>query len=179
MGGKRPFLLSGAMLSLYGACVGAVVLNAMRGRWGSAAWFPVAVGGVATMAIVPLTGMLEKGVESGARAQAVFFFVLGTLLLAVLPFLGRKDVLLICGVVVMSGIFLYAGLATCLEWPGFGPPADPDACPVCGCEDIGDDGICRGCGELVGPVYCPRCGCVIADDEGGVCQKCGVERDGV
>src|SRR4051794_7276838 len=111
MGGKRPFLLSGAMLSLYAACIGALVLNGTRGRWGSATWFPVAVGGVAAMGIIPLIELLQHGVEAGTRAQAVFFFVMGALFLAVLPFLGRKDLLLIYGVVVISGIFLYGGLA--------------------------------------------------------------------
>jgi hypothetical protein len=176
MGGKQPFLLSVPMVSLYGACVGAVVLNGMRGRWGSTGWYPFAVGGVAVMAIIPLQLLLIQGLAS-AWGRAVFFFLVGALLLVGLPFLGRNDLPLICGLVAFSGVFLYAGVATCKKWPGFRPPPNPDACLNCGCEDIGDDRICAECGELVGAVYCPTCGYNLTDNESGVCPECGGEAE--
>jgi len=69
MGGKRRFLVSLPMLSLYGACAGAVLLNGVRNQWGTARWFAVMVGVVGAVAVISLNVLLRQG-SRGKRAGA-------------------------------------------------------------------------------------------------------------
>jgi hypothetical protein len=151
MAKRRPLLLSGPLLGLYGASAGAILLSHYRQRYGSETWFPVAVGGVAALAIIPLKSLLERSLTNSNAWRIVFFFFMGLFPFAAFPFLGRKDLLLICGLSAMSAIFFYAAFGTRFQWPGFRPPPNPDACPNCGCEEIGeDDQTCPECGVSMG-----------------------------
>lgn len=155
-------LASAAFLCLDAASAAAVGLCAGRGGWGSTSWFPAAVGFTAALALVPLLSLLANAVHHSPAKRwgtAVFFFLAGPLPFASFPFLGRDDLLLVCGAVAFSLLLFWAAFGTLFRWPGFRPPAapddGPDACPCCGCDLAdGDGGACPECGTAVGPPDC-------------------------
>jgi len=102
--------------------MGAIALKLSRHWWGSQWWFPISVGLVATLAIIPLTTLLAGSLSqrsSGHRGRFIFFMFCSIFPLAGVPFLEHGDWLLICGLFVMSLIFLWGAIGTLFHWPGF------------------------------------------------------------
>ncbi|HEX4794539.1 MAG TPA: hypothetical protein VH370_12135 [Humisphaera sp.] len=123
---KRSRLASLPFLALYAAAIGAVILNALRSRWASAAWYPIAVGLVAALGIIPLQHLMQEqlvGPSPRRSVQVGFLFFASFFPLVALPFLGRHHLLLMVGLILMSGVFLWAALGTLRKWPGFRDPS--------------------------------------------------------
>ena len=150
---NRSQLLSAPFISLYVAACGAFFLSLSRQRWGSEAWFSMAGGLVAAMAIIPLRYLLRRSLTDRSTNdwwRIIFFAFSGIFPLAGIPFLGREDALLIGGVSVMSALFFYASLATLFKWPGFRPPLKPNECRRCRYDLTGNEsGTCPECGTPI------------------------------
>jgi hypothetical protein len=146
-------LLSLPFLSLYFAAVGAFALSLGRQRWGSAGWFPLAIGLVAAMAIAPLRHLLRElllarpGRDWG---RAAFFLFCACLPAIGVPFFWAEDKLLSGGLVAVSAFFLWGALGTALQWPGFRPPPGPNECLKCRYDLTGNEsGVCPECGTPI------------------------------
>jgi len=150
---KRGNLRSWPFISLYGAAVSAIILNYERERWGSTSWFPVAVGLTASLAIVAIIYLLDAILNDPSASRwwrEGFFLVIGKLPLVAIPFLGREDLLLICGLLMMSAMFWYASMGMLFQWPGFRAPAVRKHCEHCGYGLTSDDpSICLACGMQI------------------------------
>jgi hypothetical protein len=146
-------LTSGPFLSLYLAAIGAIFLELGRHRWGSAGWFPIAVGVVAALAIIPVRLLLRRHLVDRSRSdwgRIIFFLICGILPVVGLRFLGREDMILICGLLVMSAVFLWAAFGTLFEWPGFRPPPKPNECRKCRYDLTNNvSGVCPECGTPI------------------------------
>ena len=150
---NRSQLLSAPFISLYVAAIGAFFLSLFRQRWSSEAWFPMAIGLVAAMAIIPLRFLLRRSLMDRSTNdwwRIIFFAFAGIFPLAGFPFLGREDALLMCGLSVMSSLFFYAALATLFKWPGFRPPLKPNECRHCRYDQTNNQGgTCPNCGTPI------------------------------
>jgi uncharacterized membrane protein len=146
-------LLSLPFLSLYVASLGAVLLYLFRQRFGEQSWFPIAVGIVAALAIIPLRFLLTRSLmdrSTGDWGRIVFFFLCGLFPFAGIPFLGRKDLLLICGMMGISALFFWAALGTLFQWPGFRRPLKPNECRKCRFDLTKNvSGVCPECGTAI------------------------------
>lgn len=173
---QRGRLLSLPFLSLYLAAVGAVLLNAERGRWGSAPWFPMALGLTAALAVAPLVFLLKRSSldrSTNDWLRIVLFSVSALLPLVGLPFLGRGNVLLICGLLVMSALFGYAAIGTLCHWPGLRPPRKSNECRKCGYDLTGNtSGTCPECGTPKSN-QCEKCRYNLTGNTSGRCPECG------
>lgn len=151
---KRRRLLSLPFLSLYSAAVLAVILDACRQRWGSASWFPIAIGVAAALAIIPLRHFLVRGLSTGVNRDlyCIVAFAFGAILsLIPLPFLGRNEMLLILMSLAMSTLFGWACLGVLFQWPGFRTPRMPHECDRCGYDLTRNvSGVCPECGTPIG-----------------------------
>jgi hypothetical protein len=122
MSRRSSRLLSPQFISLYVAAAASLVLSFGRHRWGSAPWFPLAIGVTAAMAIVPLRSLLEErllDLTAGNGGRIVFFFLCGLVPLAAVPFMGRDDALLVCGCLAFSALFFWAASGRCFAGPDF------------------------------------------------------------
>ncbi len=109
--------------------MGAIVLEFLRQRWGSESWYPIAVGIDAVLAIIPLRLLLSQHIEDRTTSnwgRFAFFLIGGSFPFLGFRFLGRKDLFLLGGLMVMSGLCLWTAFGTLFQWPGFLPPPDPD-----------------------------------------------------
>lgn len=154
MSNQRARLLTPTFISLYIATTGAIVLDYFRDRYGQRPWFPVAVGAVAALAIIPLKSLLLHRLTDPSRGdwgRIVFFCLCGVLPFVAFPFLGREDWLLICAALLVSALFFWAAAGTLFRWPGFRRPPNPDDCCVeCGHDLTGHEGgACPGCGMAI------------------------------
>jgi hypothetical protein len=103
-----PFIL------LYLAALGAFFLNLERHRWGSASWFPVAVGLIAAMAIIALRTLFYRFLmaEPGHNWRRITFFAFCAIVADVgIPLGAADDVLLASGLFLMSAISMWAALS--------------------------------------------------------------------
>jgi len=149
---RRSALLSPAFIALYVAVIGAVSLHLGRKRWGSANWYPFAVGLVGATAIIPLKNMLERALLTRVRSgtdwlRVLLFFVAAVLPLLAVPFVLHDSPLLAAAAIPMSLLFLYGSFGTLFRWPGFRPPTDEcDLCGYCVFEltEISGD-VCPNC----------------------------------
>ena len=146
-------LLLVPFLCLYLAAIFAIVLNFGRTRWGSTSWFPIAVGGTAALAIVPIRYLLRKSLSNRSASdwgRIVLFFFGGLFPLVLVPFLDRNELLLICGLLGASVLFFWAAFGVLFQWPGFRPPPKANECPRCRYDLTGNtSGVCPECGTPI------------------------------
>lgn len=140
-------------ISLYVAAISAVVLSFGREMWGSSLWYPLAVGLTAAMAIIPLRFLFEQKLLDRCSSdwyRIIFFFFFGLVPFAGIPFLGSEDAVLIVGLVIITGIFLWAAFATLFQLPGFRPPIQAHECHKCRYNLTSNtSGICPECGTPI------------------------------
>lgn len=150
---NRSQLLSAPFIPLYVAVCGAFFLNYFRHRLGSEAWFPMAIGLVASLATIPLRVLLRRWLTDRSTNdwwRIIFLAFGGILTLAGVLFLGREDALLRCGMAMISAILFYASLATVFKWPGFRPPLKPNECRHCRYDQTNNQSsTCPNCGTPI------------------------------
>ena len=155
MGKPKPIsrLQSASFVSLYLASIGAIVLLLGHNRWSKYGWYPVCIGVVASLAIIPVINLLAEMLEDtskGTLAKGVLFLLSGIIQFAGIFFLERRDWLLICGLSCISAFSFYAAFGTIFQWPGFRKPKDPDICESCGWElTENDSDNCTECGASI------------------------------